>query len=172
MDHHELLQLVRETVDAVPSCLAITVGRNGDANARVVNPGKMTDAWTVRFMTDRRTRKVGEIERTGRMTLVYQHDAGGAYVTLVGRAAIIDDVAVKTAIWRPQSFKWHPGGPADPNVVLIEFTAGRIETWNSPHNVVPDPTKGLWAAVLVRDGPGWRYAGVSQHLSFDPGKNT
>jgi len=167
MKGHELLQLARDTIDAVPSCLAITVDRQGDANARVVNPSKLTDQWTVRFMTDRRTRKIGEIERTGRMTLVYQHDAGGAYVTLVGRAAIIDDVDVKTAVWRPQSFKWHPGGPTDPNVVLVEFTAERIETWNSPHNIVPDPSKGLWAAVLVRDGCRWRYAGSSQELSPD-----
>jgi len=165
----QLLQLARETIDAVPSCLAITVDRSGDANARVVNPSKKTEGWTVRFMTDRRTRKVGEIERTGRMTLVYQHDAGGAYVSLVGRAAIIDDVDVKTAIWRPASFKWHPGGPTDPNVVLIEFAAERIETWNSPHNVVPDPAKGLWAAVLARDGPGWHYAGSTQEPSPDRG---
>src|SRR5262249_5927586 len=109
-----------------------------------------------RFMTDRRTRKVGEIARTGRMTLVYQHQVGGAYVTLVGRARIIDDIAVKQAIWRPGSFKWHPGGPTDANVVLIEFVTERIETWNTPGQIVPDPTKGLWAAVLTRDADGRR----------------
>jgi hypothetical protein len=38
-----------------------------------------------RFMTDRWTRKVGEIARRGRMTLVYYHQAGGAYVMPVGR---------------------------------------------------------------------------------------
>jgi general stress protein 26 len=167
MQTSDLLRLARNTIDAVPSCLAITVDSQGDANARVVNPSKLTDQWTARFMTDRRTRKIGEIERTGRMTLVYQHDAGGAYVTLIGHAAIIDDVGVKSATWRPASFKWHPGGPTDPNVVLVEFTAERIETWNSPHDVVPDPAKGLWAAVLVRDGAGWRHAGSSQDLVAD-----
>ncbi len=168
MDSGELLRTVRDTIDAVPSCLAITVDQKGDANARVVNPSKLTDQWTVRFMTDRRTRKVGDIERTGRMTLAYQHDAGGAYVSLVGRAEIIDDVAVKTAIWQPHSFKWHPGGPTDPNVVLVEFTAERIETWNSPRNVIPDPRLGLWAAVLVPDGSGWRFAGSTQDQPFNP----
>jgi general stress protein 26 len=167
MQADELLRLARDTIDAVPSCLAITVNRSGDANARVVNPSKLTGEWTVRFMTDRRTRKIAEVEQSGRMTLVYQHDAGGAYVSLVGRAAVIDDVGVKSAIWQPASFKWHPGGPTDPNVVLVEFTAERIETWNSPHDVVPDPTKGLWAAVLVRNGAGWRYAGSSQDLVAD-----
>jgi hypothetical protein len=30
--------------------------------------------------------------------------------------------------------------------------------------IVPDPTKGLWAAVLTRDADGWRYAGTSQEV--------
>jgi general stress protein 26 len=167
MNTDNLLRLARETVNAVPSCLAITIDETGDANARVINASKLTDEWTVRFMTDRRTRKFGEIDRTGRMTLVYYDQAGGAYVTLIGRATIIDDVAVKETIWQPASFKWHPGGPRDPNVVLVEFAADRIETWNTPAEIVPDPTKGLWAAVLTRDATGWRDAGTTQEAPFN-----
>jgi len=108
-----------------------------------VNASKLTDEWTVRFMTDRRTRKFGEIARTGRLTLAYYHQAGGAYVRLIGRARVIDDVTVKQAIWQPGSFKWHPGGPIDSNVVLVELVTERIETWNTASGIVPDPTKGL-----------------------------
>jgi general stress protein 26 len=168
MRAERLLRLARETVDAVPTCLAITIDGNGDANARAINTSKLTDEWTLRFLTDRRTRKVGEIARRGRMTLVYYHQAGGAYVTLVGRAQINEDVAVKQEAWRPESFKWHPGGPTDPNVVLVEFVAERIETWNTPGQIVPDPTEGLWAAVLTRDANGWRDAGTTQEAPFNP----
>jgi general stress protein 26 len=164
-----LLRLARATIDAVPTALAITIDARGDANARPVNTSRLTDAWTVRFMTDRRTRKFAEIARTGRLTLVYDNPADGAYVSLVGRATIIDDVAVKQATWRPHSFTWHPGGPTDPNVVLVDFTAERIETWNSPGGIVPDPAKGLWAAVLTRDAGGdWCDAGTTQGSRFNP----
>jgi hypothetical protein len=44
---------------------------------------------------------------------------------LVGRAKVTDDVAVKKVVWIPASYKWHPGGPTDPNVVLIDFIADR-----------------------------------------------
>jgi general stress protein 26 len=129
---------------------------------------KLSDEWTVRFMTDRRTRKVGEIARTSRMTLLYYHQVGGLDLTLIGRASIIDDVAAKQAIWQAGSCKWHPGGPTDRNVVRIEFVAERIETWNTPGQIVPDPAKGLWAAVLTRDADGWRYAGTTQEAPFNP----
>ena len=36
------------------------------------------------------------------------------------------------------------------------------ETWNTPGGVVPDPIKGLWAAVLIRDTSGWSCAGSTQ----------
>jgi general stress protein 26 len=151
----DLLQIAREIIAKVPSCMAITVDRNGNANARVVNPKPLSDAWTVRFTTDRRSRKTAEIEQSGRLTLAYQYDAGKAYVSLMGRATISNDVAAKTADWKPESYRWHPGGPADPNVVYVDFIADCIEIWSSSHDVVPDPVHGLWAAVLVREGSGW-----------------
>jgi general stress protein 26 len=156
MDAGRLLQIARGIVDKVAMPLAITVGPKGEANARVVQTSKLSDDWTVRFMTDRRSRKAQEIGLSGRMTLAYQCDVENAYVVLVGRANIVDDVEVKKAIWNPASSKWHPGGPTDPNVVLIDFIADCIELWSSMHGVMPDPTKGLWAAALSREPDGWR----------------
>ena len=156
MEVDDLLRIARDIVDRTPYCMAATVGASGEANARVLQPGKFKDDWSVRFMTDRRSRKIGEIERTGRLTLAYQNDASAAYVTLVGRATIIDDVEVKKATWNPASLRWHPGGPTDPHVVLVEFVAERIEIWSGSHGVLPDPHKSLWAEALSREPAGWR----------------
>ena len=41
-------------------------------------------------------------------------------------------------------------------MVYVDFTTDRIELWSSSDGVEPDPVKGLWAAVLVRDASGWR----------------
>ena len=150
-----LLKIAREIVDNVPACMAITVDGSGGANARVVNPKPVSDTWTVRLLTDRRSRKAAEIERSGHLTLAYQFDAGGGYVSLIGRAVINDDVAEKSANWSPASQRWFPGGPTDPNVVYVDFIADRIELWSAPHGVQPDPVRGLWAAALVREGTGW-----------------
>jgi general stress protein 26 len=164
MDADHILRVARGIVDKVAMPHSITVGPAGEANARVVQTSKLSDDWAVRFMTDRRSRKAQEVGRTGRMTLAYQCDAENSYVTLVGRAKVVDDVEVKKAIWNPASFKWHPGGPTDPNVVLIDFVAYRIEIWSSAHGLTSDPTKGLWAAALSRERDGWRL-----HLTLPSG---
>jgi general stress protein 26 len=162
MDTNLLLQIAREIINNVPTCFAITVDQDGHANARVVQASQLSEDWTARFMTDRRSRKVGEIERSGKMTLAYQFTPENQYVTLIGRATVNNDIEVKNAIWQPGNLRWHPGGPNDPNVVLIDFVADRIELWSSKDSVVPDPLKGLWAAALTREPTGWRHHRTSR----------
>ena len=55
METGALLAIARETIDKVPFCFAITVAKNGEANARVVQTGKLRDGWSVGLMTERRT---------------------------------------------------------------------------------------------------------------------
>ena len=126
----------------------------GEMNARVVQPGTLDDDWRVWFMTSRKSRKVREIEATGKLLLGYQYDPDGAYVTLHGDTAIIDDVAVKRSVWTDAADRWYPGGPADPDVVLVELRTTRIELWSAAHKVWP----GISAVVLQRDGPNWSYS--------------
>lgn len=155
MSTEHLLTVARETIGQVTWCFAITADEGGDINARLVQIGALSEDWGTRFMTDRRCRKVAEIERSGRLTLAYQHNPDRAYVTLVGRAVTIDDVEAKRAIWKPETYRWHPGGPEDPNNVLVRFTTHRIEMYSGARDVAPEP-RGFSAAVLVRTDSGWR----------------
>ncbi len=160
MDTEELLRIARETIDKVTFCFAVTVAEGQEANARIIQPSVLREDWSVGFMTNRRCRKVAEMERSGRLTLAYQYDPESAYVVLTGRPQIIDDLDVKRSVWRDESYRWHPGGPEDPDVVLVELVADRIELWNLKRGVAPAP-EGLNAVVLRRDGAGWTYGETS-----------
>lgn len=155
MSPERLLLIARETIALVTWCFAITAAEGGEINARVVQIGEPDEDWGVQFMTDRRCRKVAEIGCSGRLTLAYQHDAERAYVTLIGRAVTVDDVEAKRAVWRPETYRWHPGGPEDPNNVLVRSTTDRIEIYSGARDVAPEP-RGFSAAALVRTASGWR----------------
>ena len=114
MDVDRLLQLARNLIDDLTFCVAATQGDDGNVSARIIQPMRLQDDWTVNTITSRRCRKVREIERTGRMTLLYEHDQDKSYVSLVGRATIVEDVALKRSIWTPGHFRWNPTGPEDP----------------------------------------------------------
>lgn len=155
METDRLLALARKLIDELTFCVAVTQGEGGEVNARVVQPMSLRDDWGVDILTNRRCRKVREIEQSGRMTLIYQHDADRSYVTLIGRAEIVEDRALKRRIWSPGHDRWNPGGPDDPATVFMRFATERIELWSAVHGVMPEP-QGYSAAVLERGGEGWR----------------
>lgn len=157
MDVDRLLQLARKLVDDLTFCVAATQGEDGNVSARIIQPLPVQDDWTVNTITNRRCRKVREIERTERMTLLYQHDQDKSYVSLMGRAEIVEDLELKRAIWKPAHYRWNPEGPEDPSTVFMRLFTERIELWSAMHEVLPPP-EGYSAAVLLRDGDEWRYS--------------
>ena len=159
MDTAALLQIARETVAKVTWCFVVTSNPTGAPNARIVRPGPLRDDWSIGFMTERACRKVVEIVRAGRFTMAFQFDPELAYVTLQGQPQIVEDVAVKRAVWSPESQRFHPGGPEDPNVVIVRLRVDRIELYNAQRGVQPVPI-GLCSMVLERSADGW-----SQHLT-------
>ena len=153
-DVTELLEIARQTIAKVRFCFAVTHTGTGGLNARVVEPAKVDDTWHTWFMTSRSSRKVAELEECSHLLLGYQYDPEGTCVTLHGTATINGDVAVKKSVWTEDSDRWFPGGPSDPDVVIIEFRTERIELWSSKHGVMP----GFGSARLDRRGGEWIYS--------------
>lgn len=157
MDVDRHLQLARKLIGDLTFCVAATHGDDGTVSARIVQPLQPQDDWTVNAITNRRCRKVREIERSGRMTLLYQHDQDKSYVCLMGRAEIVEDIELKRSIWKPGHYRWNPGGPEDPATVFVRLATDRIELWSATHDVRPPP-EGYSAAVLLRQDNGWDYS--------------
>ncbi|MGB6394261.1 MAG: hypothetical protein WBF73_01100 [Bradyrhizobium sp.] len=57
------------------------------------------------------SRKAREIGWTGRLSVVYQHDADDGYVTLIGRGVIVADRALLRARWQPAWNQFFPAVP-------------------------------------------------------------
>src|SRR5258707_7424147 len=67
------------------------------------------------------------IGRTGRLSVVYQHDADDSYVTLIGRGVIIADRALLRARWQPAWNQFFPAGADDETSIFVQLEADRIE---------------------------------------------
>ncbi|GAA0566503.1 hypothetical protein GCM10009416_00540 [Craurococcus roseus] len=158
-DADTLLHAARTIVGRVRYCMAVTAAADGGANARVVQPYPPGEDWSVAFVTSAGSRKAEEIRRSGRLTLAYQHDPDGAYVSLVGRARLDADPASKARLWVPDLDEWFPGGRDDPDAVVVRFEAERIELWSYAGGIMPAP-RGLRAAVVQRESGGGAWKAV------------
>src|SRR5712672_3602554 len=111
-----LLAAAVATMEKARYCWAMTVAEDGSVNARPMGPQKSPaseDPYGILFLTRRGSRKALEIGRTGRLSVVYQHDADDSYVTLIGRGVVIADRALLRARWQPAWNQFFPAGADD-----------------------------------------------------------
>ena len=152
-----LLAGAASTIKSVRYCWLVTEAEDGGANPRAMGrllQGDGEDAWTIRFVCDGRSRKVADMRRADRVTLIFQHDSDDAYMTLFGKARLRDSAAEVRARWK-EAFAAHFPTEADrANAVFVEVPVKRMELWI--RGVTPEPF-GLQTTVLERDVRGcWR----------------
>jgi general stress protein 26 len=58
--------------------------------------------------------------------------SGGSWVSLTGRAVVVEDAARKRELWNSAVEAWFPDGPDDDAVVLLKVEGDSAEYWDSP----------------------------------------
>ena len=153
-----LLEVARETINAVKYCFLITISESGkQANARVVEHHKPEEDWTIWICTSSKSRKVREIRSESHITVTFQDDSEYAYVTMLGLASPEDDPKEKHRHWQDDLITYFPQGLTSEDYILIKFVPLRIEIMNFARKITPEPY-GLKPAVLSRSGENWAIA--------------
>lgn len=141
----------------VADCWCVTLSEDGGVNVRVVGPipgVSGEEDWTVWFVTRRSSRKAADIRRCGRLSLGYQHHPDRACVALIGRAALIEDKEEIRSRWIEGWRLYFPGGPDDPDIVLVRVDVDRIEL--CVQGVTPEPFGTRHSAVARDAQRRWR----------------
>ena len=58
--------------------------------------------------------------------------SGGSWVSLTGRAVVVEDAAKKRELWNSAVEAWFPDGPDDDAVVLLKVEGDSAEYWDTP----------------------------------------
>ncbi len=104
------------------------------------------------FFSDDRSRKIAEIARQPRASLVLQSDRDHAYLHVLGWAAIEDDRVRMRELYSPILRTWFPDGLDDPHLTLIRFDVERAEYWESPGGMLQ--VLGAFTKAIVTGRPG------------------
>lgn len=79
--------VARQIMSAARYCSLVTIGDRGAPQARIVDPLEPDASLAIHIATNPASRKVAEIARDPRVTLLYFDPARLAYVTVIGTAA-------------------------------------------------------------------------------------
>ena len=157
VDVGRLLAGAARTIASVPYCWLATSTAAGLPSMRPMGRlprGPGDDDWTIRFVTDGRSRKAADIRRAPEVALLFQRDADDAYVALTGAARLLTRESEVRRRWKDAYAPFFPTETDRANAAFLEVEARRLELWI--RGVTPEPF-GLQATTLERDASGaWR----------------
>ena len=97
-DDTTILTAARAIIAADPDCALITIDESGQPRVRTVTASKPDEDMTIWIATRPDTRKVQQIRHNDRVSLYFNIDEESAYVSVMGRATLHDDLATKNLI--------------------------------------------------------------------------
>lgn len=144
-----LLTVARSLMAGARYAALITLDSTGAPQARTVEPFPPETDFTVWIGTNPRTRKVGEIQRDARVTLYYYDPGAMGYVTIRGRAQVVDDPGLKRTWWNPGWEGFYPD--RDRDYLLLKVTPERLEIVSMADGIIGDAV--TWRPPTVRLTP-------------------
>ncbi|TPG72367.1 pyridoxamine 5'-phosphate oxidase family protein [Hymenobacter nivis] len=88
------------------------------------------------FFSEKDAQKITEIRHNAQVGLGYSDPDKATYVTIAGKAEIVDDQHKIKQLWREDFRGFFPKGAEDPNIALIKVTIENGEYWDTPGNVL------------------------------------
>jgi general stress protein 26 len=155
-----MIQQLLERADSViarrPHCWLMTLSQDLGVNARpmgeVQSMPSQTD-WTLCFLADARSQKVGDIRSAARVRLIFEK-GDDAFVSLAGEAKVISDTRVIVQRWLPSYDRIFATASERANAVFIDIRADELRLWI--RGLTPEPF-GARSLTLCRPLSGdWR----------------
>lgn len=143
-----LLRAAREIMSTAGNCALITTDSLGSPQARIMDPFAPDSQMIVWLATNPRSRKVRQIKNQPQVTLFYFDKAGGAYVSINGRAVLVDDPQEKQLRWKAEWEPFYPDRRQD--YLLIKVIPTRIEVVSIKHNIIGDDATWTVPAIELQ----------------------
>lgn len=139
----QILAAAAELIQAARYCTFVTVDEEGQPRARVVDPFPPEPDMTVWMATKASTRKVGQLRKNPRATLLCFDAARKGYVTLLGTATPIEDAAEKATRWKPEWKAFYDDENRGSDYLLIRMKPSRLEILSPAQGLDNDPRTWL-----------------------------
>jgi general stress protein 26 len=143
----DIIAAARDVVQKARYCTLVTIGEDGQPQARIVDPLAPDANFTIWIGTNPLTRKVNQIRRDARVTLLCFDAASSSYVTMLGRGALVTDSAEKQKHWKDDWARIYPGGARSTDFMLIQVSPSRLEIVSDSRGMIGD--QKTWAPLAI-----------------------
>jgi general stress protein 26 len=138
----QIITVSKEIMQTAGFCTLVTIGPDGQPQARVIDPFVPDSDLTIFFATNPLTRKVQDIRRDPRVTLLYFSAATHEYVTVIGKAVIDTDSLHKAGHWKEAWASMYKNQNRGEDYMLLRVTPSRLEVVSYRRGMRNDPKTG------------------------------
>ena len=146
-DRADILKVAREVARKARYATFVTIGEEGQPQARIVDALGPDEDFNVWVGTNPATRKVAEIAKNPRVTLTFFDPSLPAFVTLLGSASVVTDPAVKALHWKDAWSPFYRNEHRGADFALVKFVPRRLEIVSESHGILNAP--GNWRPASV-----------------------
>jgi general stress protein 26 len=86
------------------------------------------------FFMSRSSDPVADLVAAPEVNVAYADPGNDAYVSVSGKAGVIEDVGRKRELWSALAQAWYAGGPEDPDLALVAVAITHAEYWDMKTN--------------------------------------
>lgn len=121
-------------IHGIRVCMFTTVDGDGGLISRPMAVQEVEFDGDLWFFTKAGGRKAEQIASQSGVNVSLA--SRSSWVSISGEAEIVQDLAKAKQLWNAGIEAWFPGGPEDPEIVLVKVHAHGAEYWNTPGKVV------------------------------------
>jgi len=131
MKNEKNISILKEMAESVRTCMFTTFSSDEEFGSRPMGTAKIEDDGSIWFFTNEYSPKSKEISKDNNVLLAYSDPSKNTYLTVKGKAELVDDNVRKEAYFSPFVKAWFPEGTKDPQLILIKVTPEEAEYWDS-----------------------------------------
>ena len=111
-------------------CMVTSTGSDGSLHARPMTPQQVSDNLEAWFFISRSSEQAADLGSRPDVNLSF--DGSSDWLSVAGRATLVDDRALIKEMWNPVVEAWFPDGAEDPDILLLRVDAESAEYWKAP----------------------------------------
>jgi general stress protein 26 len=141
-DHQKIWDLIKSS----HSALLVTVSQDGTLDSRPMGCLQTSFDGILWFITFRNSLKLVEISNNPNVMVSYAKPSDFEYVSLSGKARVVEDSQKLNELWTEGLRVWFPNGPSDPEIAILAVDAERATYWTDAASMATY----AWAYVKTR----------------------
>ena len=143
----QIVAAAKAIIQETRYCTLVTLGPDGQPQARVVDPFPPDSDLTIWIATNPLTRKVQDIQRDPRVTLLCFNPGTFEYVAILGKAVPDTEAGHKAAHWKESWAALYKNQNHGDDYLLLRMTPFRLEVVSARRGLSNDSK--TWRPVIL-----------------------